>query len=293
MHFDPWVDSALSIAVIVAVAAAAQFAVRRGIRAGVRQLLERRAGERELTDAARAGLEQRAVTLQRLAVRVSGGIIVAIAGLMVLDKLGIEIGPALAGLGVVGIAVGFGAQAIFHDWLSGIFIIVENQYSIGDVVKVAGVAGVVEDISLRRTLLRDLNGTLHSVPNGQIGVASNLTSEWAQVNLDVPVAYDTDIPHVTEVLDRIGRELEADPAWAPKLVEPPSVLRVDDLGDSAVSLKILGKVHAGDQWAVTGELRSRILATFRAEGIEIPFPQRVVTTRSLDAVDESTAADSV
>ncbi|MDH4335024.1 MAG: mechanosensitive ion channel family protein, partial [Chloroflexota bacterium] len=109
--------------------------------------------------------------------------------------------------------------------------------------------------------------------------ASNLTSGWSRVNLDVSVAYDSDIPRVTDVLNRIGIELAADPAWSARLLEPPSVLRVDDLGDSAVTLKVTGRVHAGDQWSVSGELRTRILAMFAAEGIEIPFPHRVVMTR--------------
>jgi small conductance mechanosensitive channel len=289
VQFDPSLSTALRILAIVTVAVISQLAVRRGVLLAIRHLLARRAAEREQTPGSRAGLDQRVLTLQRLTVRVSGVIIATIATLMVLDEIGIEIAPALAGLGVVGIAVGFGAQAIFHDWLAGIFIITENQYSIGDVVTIVGVTGRVEDVSLRRTLVRDLNGTLHSVPNGQITVASNLTSDWSQVNLDVSVAYDTDIRRVTAVLNRIGTELAADPEWGARLIEPPSVLRVDDLGDSAVTLKITGRVHPGEQWSVSGELRARILAAFAAEGIEIPFPHRVVMTRR--AGDDTTSTE--
>ena len=289
MQFDPSLSTALRILAIVTVAVISQLAVRRGVLLAIRHLLARRAAEREQTPGSRAGLDQRVLTLQRLTVRVSGAIIATIATLMVLDEVGIEIAPALAGLGVVGIAVGFGAQAIFHDWLAGIFIITENQYSIGDVVTIVGVTGRVEDVSLRRTLVRDLNGTLHSVPNGQITVASNLTSDWSQVNLDVSVAYDTDIRRVTAVLNRIGTELAANPEWGARLIEPPSVLRVDDLGDSAVTLKITGRVHPGEQWSVSGELRARILAAFAAEGIEIPFPHRVVMTRR--AGDDTTSTE--
>jgi len=289
VQFDPSLSTALRILAIVTVAVISQLAVRRGVLLAIRHLLARRAAEREQTPGSRAGLDQRVLTLQRLTVRVSGAIIATIATLMVLDEVGIEIAPALAGLGVVGIAVGFGAQAIFHDWLAGIFIITENQYSIGDVVTIVGVTGRVEDVSLRRTLVRDLNGTLHSVPNGQITVASNLTSDWSQVNLDVSVAYDTDIRRVTAVLNRIGTELAANPEWGARLIEPPSVLRVDDLGDSAVTLKITGRVHPGEQWSVSGELRARILAAFAAEGIEIPFPHRVVMTRR--AGDDTTSTE--
>ena len=120
-------------------------------------------------------------------------------------------------------------------------------------------------------------------------MASNLTSDWSQVNLDVSVAYDTDIRRVTAILNRIGTELAAGPEWGARLIEPPSVLRVDDLGDSAVTLKITGRVHPGEQWSVSGELRARILAAFAAEGIEIPFPHRVVMTRR--AGDDTTSTE--
>jgi len=171
-------DTGLKVAAIIVVVLGAQLAIRRAATSGIRRLLERRAAAREGTPASQAELDQRIDTLQRLAVRVSGLILLVIAVLMVLGLFEINIAPALAGLGVVGIAVGFGAQALFRDWLAGIFIVVENQYSVGDVVTVAGVSGLVEDISMRRTLLRDLNGALHTVPNGEISVASNLTSDW-------------------------------------------------------------------------------------------------------------------
>lgn len=255
-----------------------QVIVRRSARPAIRRVIERRAHERD--DVGKAELEQRVLTLQQLTVRVSGLLIGSVALLMILDKVGIAITPALAGLGVVGIAVGFGAQKIFQDWLAGIFIVVENQYSVGDVVTIAGVSGLVEDISLRRTLLRDLAGTLHTVPNGEITVASNLTADWSRVNLDVEVAYDTDMAKATSIIDDIGRELVDDAEWGPRLMEAPAVLRIDALGDSGVTLKVLGRVQPAEQWGVTGELRKRILAAFNAEGIEIPFPHRVVLTRA-------------
>jgi moderate conductance mechanosensitive channel len=271
-------STVLRVAAIVAAAVLVQLLARQAATVAIRQLIERRAAEDDET--ARAELEQRMMTLQRLAVRVSGLLIGVIALLMVLDQVGIEIAPALAGLGVVGIAVGFGAQAIFRDWLAGIFIIVENQYSVGDVVTIAGVSGLVEDIGLRRTVLRDLSGTLHSVPNGEITVASNLTSDWSRVNLDLSVAYDTDIDHAIAVVDGIGRDLAADADWGPRLLEPPAVLRINSFDDSAVTLKVVGRVRPAEQWGVTGELRKRVLAAFNAEGIEIPFPHRVVVTRA-------------
>jgi small conductance mechanosensitive channel len=246
----------------------------------VTHLLERRTtgdASNQVTD---LELEQRVRTLEQLTLRTALVVIIVIAGLMALNTVEIDIGPAIAGLGVVGIAVGFGAQTLIKDWLAGIFVVLENQYSQGDVVRIAGVDGVVEDFSLRRTVLRDLDGTVHSVPNGQITVASNLTRVWARVNLDVRVGYRTDIDATTKLIDGIGRELQADAAWGARLLEAPSVVRVDALGENGVTLKVLGQVRAAEQWAVAGELRKRILAAFGEHGIEIPFPHRVMITAS-------------
>lgn len=277
MELEPWVATTLKVAGILVVALLAAWAVRLAIEAAVRHLLERRAlDEGQLTA---VDLERRVKTLQRLAVRIASALIGLIALLMILDQFEISIGPAIAGLGVVGIAVGFGAQTLIRDWLAGVFIILENQYSAGDVVRIGGVDGVVEDISLRRTTLRDLDGTVHTVPNGSIVVASNMTRGWARVNLDISVAYDTDIDRASAIIDDVGRSLTEDPEWQDRVIEAPSVMRVNALGDSAVALKVLGQVRPAEQWAVAGELRKRILAAFAAAGIEIPFPHRVMVTR--------------
>jgi len=210
-----------------------------------------------------------------------------IAGLTILQQFGVNIGPAIAGLGVAGIAIGLGAQTLVQDWLAGMFVILENQYNVGDIVQVGGVSGIVEEFSLRRTTLRDLDGVVHSVPNGQITVASNMTRSWARVNLNVEVAYDTDIDAATDVINTLGTQLLADDDWGPKLLEAPTVARVDSLGESGVELKVLARVQPAQQWAVTGELRKRILARFAERGIEIPFPYRVVINR----VENATPAD--
>ena len=283
MQFEPWLEVTLKVIGIVVVALLAIWAVRLAIGAAVRHLLERRSqAEGPLTA---SDLERRVTTLQRLAVRITGALIGLIALLMILDQFDISIGPAVAGLGVAGIAVGFGAQTLIRDWLAGVFVILENQYSAGDVVRISGVEGVVEDFSLRRTALRDLDGTVHTVPNGSIVVASNLTRGWARVNLDIQVAYDTDIDRATEVIDTVGRSLTEDEAWRDRVIEAPSVQRVSALGDSAVTLKVLGQVPPAEQWAVAGELRKRILAAFAAEGIEIPFPHQVMVTRERGPAD--------
>jgi small-conductance mechanosensitive channel len=171
---EPWLTS-LQILLIVVAAAVAFAAVRLAVGAAVQQLLERREDHQEEGLLTAVELERRIRTLQRLANRVAGAVIVIVAALMVLEKFDVDIGPAIAGLGVIGIAVGLGAQTLVKDWLAGIFIVIENQYSAGDLVRIAGVEGEVEDFSLRRTTLRDPDGTVHSVPNGQIIVASNLS----------------------------------------------------------------------------------------------------------------------
>jgi moderate conductance mechanosensitive channel len=294
MDVPPWVENALQIAIIVVAAVVAIWFLRLAINRAVRELLERRAEAEgaEGGDLTSVDLDRRIGTLQRLAVRITTLVIGIIAILMILDQFGISVGPAIAGLGVVGLAVGFGAQTLIRDLLAGVFIIVENQYSAGDVVKVAGVTGVVEGFSLRRTTLRDLDGTLHSVPNGEIQVASNMTRGWARVNLDVSVAYDTNIDEATRIINRIGQELAEAADWRDRVIEAPAVVRVNDLGDSGVALKILGQVQPGEQWAVTGELRKRVLATFAQAGIEIPYPHRVMISRPAGSNQESQAQEA-
>ena len=169
------VEIGLQLALIAVAALVAFVVLRAGVSISVRHLIERRRAETGEGILPPAELERRVNTVARLAIRVAGTVIVVIAALMALDLFGIDIGPAVAGLGVVGIAVGLGAQTLVKDWLAGIFVVLENQYSAGDLVRIAGVEGVVEDFSLRRTTLRERDGTVHSVPNGQITVASNLT----------------------------------------------------------------------------------------------------------------------
>jgi len=226
-------------------------------------------------------LKKRQDTIESLAVNVIRFFVVVIAGLMILETaFRLDIGPAIAGLGIAGIAVGLGTQHLVRDYLNGALILMENQYAKGDVVRIAGVSGVVEDFTLRRTTLRDQDGTVHTVPNGEVTVASNLTRVFARVNLDVQVAYGTDIEKATEVVEGIGRDLADDPLWGPRILEAAHVERVSALGELGVTLKILCTVRASEQWAVGGELRKRLLTGFTAAGIEIPQPQRVVLAQA-------------
>jgi small conductance mechanosensitive channel len=215
-------------------------------------------------------LERRVRTIGRLVVRLAGAVIGVIAVLMALDLFGIDIGPAVAGLGVVGIAVGLGAQALVRDWLAGIFIVLENQFSAGDVVRLADVEGVVEDFSLRRTTLRDLDGTIHSVPNGHIVVASNMTRVWTPVTIDVAVSDAGDLGRAGEVVERTGIVLHADPDWGARLLGSPKLAGGERPADGSQRLRVLAQVRATDRRAVQAELRARLVAALADAGIDVP-----------------------
>jgi len=284
--------NALPVVLIIVVAIVLLRASRLFVHGIVKALMDREATEGTAQELSAVELTKRMDTLDGLGGNVIRFFIVVIAGLMILRSFGLDIGPAIAGLGVVGVAVGFGAQHLVRDYLNGALILIENQFSKGDVIRVAGVSGTVEDFSLRRTTLRDLDGVVHTVPNGEIMVASNLTRVWARINQDVTLAYGTDIEKATTVVDEVGRAMAADKAWKRRVLEAPRVDRVAALGEYGVTLKILGTVRAPDQWAAAGELRKRLLAAFHEHGIEIPRPQRVIVAREpggLAAPDETMA----
>ncbi|PKN04093.1 MAG: hypothetical protein CVU74_08660, partial [Deltaproteobacteria bacterium HGW-Deltaproteobacteria-9] len=202
--------------------------------------------------------------------------IVLIVLFSILSVLNIPIAPVLAGFGIVGVAVGFGAQYLIRDLISGVFIIMENQYRVGDVARVANVSGLVEKITLRKTVLRDLDGIVHHIPNGEIKVASNFTKNYSRVNMNISVSYGTNLDHAILVVNRVGEELAREEYWRDIIISAPKVLRVDNLGDSGIDLKIMGDVKPIKQWEVMGELRLRLKNTFDAEGIEIPWPHMKV-----------------
>ncbi|MFA6262258.1 MAG: mechanosensitive ion channel family protein [Bacteroidia bacterium] len=203
-------------------------------------------------------------------------IILLLAMLMILQEIGIPIGPILAGAGIIGLAVGFGGQYLIRDIISGFFIILENQYRVGDVVNFDGTGGLVEDISLRMTTLRDLDGTVHHIPHGEIKRVANLSKDFARINLNLGISYNSKLDHVIRVVNLVGNELANDPLWQEYIIKPPQFLRIDDFADSSIVIKILGETQPLKQWEVTGELRKRIKFAFDLEGIEIPFPQRVI-----------------
>jgi small-conductance mechanosensitive channel len=222
------------------------------------------------------GIDNRASTLVGVYTGASKILIFIIALFMILSELEVPIGPVLAGFGVAGIAVGFGAQYLIRDLIAGSFIIMENQYRIGDRIKIGDILGLVEEVNLRKTVIRDWDGMLHHIPNGAIEIVTNATRRHSNVYFDVPVAYSTDLDHAIEVINRVGRELAQDDAWKNRITEAPQVLRVNNFGDSGIDIKIMGEVKPHDKWAVTGELRLRLKKAFDNEGIEIPWPHTKV-----------------
>ena len=267
-------DSGLQIVLILVAAGLVLWLARPVVHRIVFSALDRRATEDTAQELSAVELRKRVETIEAFAVQVVSLLVVVGVFFLVLAVLGLL--PAIAGLGLLGAALALVAQDLIRDYINGIYILIENQFAIGDVVRIAGVGGTVEEFSLRRTTLRDLDGTLHVVPNGQIQVASNLTRTWGRINLDVTVAYGTDVDRAIAIVDDVGRELAGDPVWRRRVLEPPHVERVEALGEFGITLKILGNVRASDRWAAAGELRKRLLDAFRANGIELPRPARVV-----------------
>jgi small-conductance mechanosensitive channel len=241
--------------------------------------------ERRLVGKPEEEIDQRIDTLSHVFTRTGAVVLILIGFLTALPEVGVNVGALIAGFGIAGIAIGFGAQSMVKDFLAGIFILVDNQYGRGDVIQVSGVSGVVEDIGLRRTVLRDLDGAVHWIPNGEIQVATNYTEEYSRVNLNIGVSYSEDLDHVIEVINRTGEELAQDEEWGEYVLTPPKVLRVDNFGDSSIDIKVLGDTKPTMQWAVMGELRLRLKKAFYEEGIEIPYPHVTIATTGNKAWD--------
>ncbi len=214
-------------------------------------------------------------TLSSVIYSVGVFIIMFVAALQILPLLGINMGPLLASAGIAGVAVGFGAQTLVHDFINGFFILVENQYDIGDTIKIAGVQGTVEAMTLRRTVLRDGDGTVHNVPSSEIKVVSNLTRDWTQLSITVSVAYNTDSDKVIKVLQEVGDELASDPAFADKIVAKPQVPGIEKVSGAEVEYLMLVKTRPGQQDAVRRELRRRIKACLEKNQIEPGNPNKM------------------
>lgn len=219
---------------------------------------------------------QRATTLGAVLRSVASIVIYTIAIMMSLGEFDVNLGPLIASAGIVGVAVGFGAQSLVKDFLSGIFMLIEDQYGVGDVIDVGDTSGVVEEVKLRTTQIRDVSGTLWHVPNGAIARVANMSQEWARAVLDIDVAYDTDIGLAMTVIKGAADEVWQDNLPHATVLEEPEIWGVQNFGADAISIRLVLKTEPGEQWATGREVRRRLKIAFDEAGIEIPFPQRTV-----------------
>lgn len=261
--WGPGLRSTLNVLIILAAAWIAMVALRRGIRQ-FRSYMERRSDAEAI---------KRVGTLAR-AFRYIGTVVIAIvAAMLVMNELGISIAPVLATAGVAGIAIGFGAQSLVKDYFAGLFILIEDQIRQGDVVQIAGIGGLVEEVTLRHVRLRDFEGHVHFVPNGEIKIVTNRTRDFAQAVIEVGVSYREDTDEALAVMREVGEAMRADPDWAPRLAADLEIIGVERWADSAVILRGRFKVVPPiEQWNVRREFLRRLKKAYDARGIEIPFP---------------------
>lgn len=247
------------------------------------RLRRREPGAEELRRPEADRAPARAEAIESVLKSVVTAVVSTIALLLVLSEVQINLAPFIAGAGIVGIALGFGAQSIVRDFLAGVFILIEDQYGIGDVIEIdTDVIGEVEDITLRITRLRDIEGTVWHVPNGEIKRIGNHSQLWANAVVDIDVSYDTELRVAMEIIDRVAddfwTETHEDDSLSGHIIEDPKVLGVQKLGESAITLRLVVKTDPLAQWQVKRELRLRLKEAFDLAGIEIPFPQRTVHT---------------
>jgi small conductance mechanosensitive channel len=218
----------------------------------------------------------RATTLSHLLRSATTVVVWTIAGVMILGELGVALGPLIAGAGIAGVALGFGAQSLVKDFISGTFMLIEDQYGVGDIIDAGEASGTVEAVSLRTTRLRDVNGTVWHIPNGNILRIGNMSQQWARALLDVSLATDTDVDHAQDVIKRVADSVWNDSDWHGEILEEPEVWGVERLGPDAIVIRLVVKTKPAEQFTVMRELRRRLLEAFAAEGVELPDPGRVV-----------------
>jgi len=229
----------------------------------------------------REARRQQLITLVNVVQWGANILVVGSALLMLLSTFGVDITPLLASAGVAGLAVSLGAQSLIKDLIGGILILVENQFAVGDAVQIGIVAGDVERITLRATFVRDVNGYLFVVPNGEVRVVSNQNRGWSRAMVDIGVAYEVDLERALLVLQETADGFAKDPVFGSQLLESPQVLGPLSLGDSAINVRVMVKTQVGKQWGVARELRKRILDTCAREGVELPYPRQEVLVRHL------------
>jgi small conductance mechanosensitive channel len=265
-------EASLRIILIFTVAYAAIKAIRFGLRKLEHVLLTWR--ERE--DKERIANEKRVKTLTGMLQTICLTLVWVVGIVMSLDQIGLDITPILAGAGIVGLAVGFGAQNLVRDIINGFFVILENQIRVGDVAIVNGTGGLVEAISFRTITLRDLSGTVHIFPHGTVTTLANMTKDWSASVMNIGVAYKEDTDRVAETMREVGKDLQQDEEFGRKILEPIEILGVDAFGESEVVIKARIKTLPIEQWGVGREYRRRLKKAFERDNIEIPFPHRTL-----------------
>jgi small conductance mechanosensitive channel len=224
----------------------------------------------------------RAQTIGSVLRSLSTAVVYSIAGITVLGELGINLGPLVASAGIAGVAVGFGAQSLVKDFLAGVFMLVEDQYGVGDIIDVGEARGTVEAVGLRTTRLRDVEGTVWYIPNGQINRVGNKSQEWARALLDVSVSYATDLRHAESVLKEVADSMWHDDEWSARLLEEPEIWGVENLGIDGIDIRMGIKTRPSEQFTVMRELRTRLKERFDDEGIDSTSPQRTMWIRTQD-----------
>ncbi|MCX5040977.1 MULTISPECIES: mechanosensitive ion channel family protein [Streptomyces] len=301
-HTTSLIGIPLRIALIVVILLVLRMVAKRAITRVVQRVLEPSAGEAERSrprrqargaavlhrdrSRARQRREQRARTIGSVLSSAVTIVLFMVGVAMVLDQVGIALGPLLASAGVVGLAIGFGAQSLVADYLSGLLIMVEDQYGVGDSVDLGEAVGEVEHVGLRLTHVRDLNGGLWHIRNGEILRVRNDSQEWARAVLDVAVSHDANLDTVYRVLEDAGRALREEPDFADALLEDPAVWGVQSLDADGMLVRLAVKTVPLQQWGVTRELRRRVKEALDEAGVEIPFPRRTVWLRTEDPEDE-------
>ena len=229
-----------------------------------------------------ARASQRARTMGEALASLWIAVVGFLAALMVLQQIGVNLGPLLAGAGIAGVAIAFGAQTVIKDYLSGLFILLEDQYGVGDVITIGTSTGTVEDLNLRVTRLRSSDGTVWFVPNGDVRAVGNLSMEWSRAVVDVTVAYDNDMPPILAALDEEVGLLARDPRWTAVLLDAPSVEGIHAMGTDGVTVRIVAKTEPRKQWEVARELRARVTDRMRRDGVRGPGRSVVVSSGTLD-----------
>lgn len=277
------IEPALQLVLIIVIVGFVKYLANRLINHVVAEMKsppEPRLG-RERTATVSSRRATRADALGTLLRSIANAVLITIGVFMALGVFGINLAPLIAGAGIIGLAIGFGAQDLVSDFLSGVFMLAEDQYGIGDVIDAGdGVIGVVEGVSLRTTRVRDVTGTLWHVPNGQISRIGNMSQEWARALLDVGVSYDTDIDQASAIIKGVADEMGTDEDYASDFLGEPELWGVQEMGDNSIDIRLVIKTRPGTQWAIARELRRRIKYALDGAEIEIPFPQRTVWLRT-------------